>query len=180
MQASEVKVWDPLVRVFHWTLVAGIGLEWLTSEGARGWHEAIGYAALALVAVRLVWGVTGTRYARFAQFVRAPGAVARYASQVAQGRAPRFLGHNPLGGAMVVALLLAVLGTGVSGWLIGDPTGGSREALEELHETMAGGMLVLVGLHAAGVVLTGIGHGENLVRAMLTGRKRAPQAGDIE
>lgn len=178
-QPRTLRVWDALVRLVHWTLVSAVALAWLTAEDGRVLHEAIGYAALGAIGLRLVWGFVGPRYARFAQFVRAPQVVQRYAVRVARRDAPRYVGHNPLGGWMVLALLATLAAVGLTGWLMTLDAFFGDEWLEELHEGLASGMLVLIGLHVAGVVLTSLQHGENLVRAMIDGRKRAPAAGDV-
>lgn len=179
MRSGEVKVWDPLVRVLHWSLVFSVALAWLTHEAGRSVHLTLGYAALAVVAVRLVWGVVGSRHARFAQFVRGPSAVVGYATDVVRGRARRYLGHNPLGAAMIVALLLAVAGCGITGWLMTTDAYWGDEGMEALHEAFANGLIGMVALHVTGAVVTGLQHGENLVRAMFTGRKRAAEPGDV-
>ena len=97
-----MKVWDPFVRVAHWSLVASIVAAWFTKEAL---HEWLGYAALGIVALRLVWGGIGPRYARFRQFVLDPAATLAYARAVAARAEVRYLGHNPLGGWMIVALI---------------------------------------------------------------------------
>ena len=181
-QATEVssqRVWDPLVRVLHWTLVAGVVAAWLTSEAGRSWHEPAGYVVLAVLLLRLIWGFMGSPYARFVQFVRAPRTVWAYGCAVLRNRAPRYLGHNPLGGWMILALITALFATGISGYLMTTTTFFGEEWVEEFHELAAESVLVLAGLHIAGVVLSSWQHRENLVRAMFTGRKAAPQAGDI-
>ncbi|HUQ75267.1 MAG TPA: cytochrome b/b6 domain-containing protein, partial [Burkholderiales bacterium] len=109
-----MPVWDAFVRAAHWTLAICIVAAWLTR---REVHEWAGYTAGALVALRILWGFVGSRYARFSQFVRPPAATLAYARAVAAGRAPRYLGHNPLGGWMIVALLAGVILTVASGWL---------------------------------------------------------------
>lgn len=178
--AASVKVWDPLVRLFHWSLVAGVALAWITSEAGRSLHEAIGYAVVGLVALRLVWGLAGSRYARFGQFVRGPGVVLDYARRTLHGAAPRYIGHNPLGGWMVLALLATVAAVAASGWMMTLDAHFGDEWLEDVHEALASGMLGLVALHVAGALFTGIRHGENLVRAMISGVKRAPAPGDVD
>lgn len=169
---ETVRVWDPLVRVFHWSLVAAFATAWLTGEQNERVHELAGYAVAGLVAVRVLWGFVGTRHARFADFVYGPGTILRYVADLVRGRARRYLGHNPAGGVMIVALLatLAVIaGTGLA--MTFGP--GETEALEELHEGAANAALALVALHLIGVAAASLLHGENLVAAMLTGRKRA-------
>ena len=110
-------MWDPLVRIGHWALVTSIAAAWLTRRGWGAVHEWIGYAALALVALRVVWGWTGPRYARFSQFVHGPAQTLRYAGSVLQGSEPRHVGHNPLGAWMILALLAVAAVAGLSGWL---------------------------------------------------------------
>jgi cytochrome b len=171
-----VRVWDALVRVAHWTLVACIAAAWFTN-GAL--HDAVGYAALVVLAVRLTWGTIGPRYARFRQFVAGPAATLAYARLFAARREPRYLGHNPLGGWMIVALLVTVALTAGSGWLSSTDRFWGVPWLQETHALLADALLVLVGLHLAGVLYASVRHRENLVRAMLTGRKRAPRPGDI-
>ncbi|MEW5837155.1 MAG: cytochrome b/b6 domain-containing protein [Pseudomonadota bacterium] len=179
LQRDWVKVWDPLVRLLHWSLVIGVALAWLTGDEMKLLHEWAGYAALAIVGVRLVWGAIGTRYARFTQFIHGPKAVAGYAKDVVAGTSPRHLGHNPLGGWMVSALLTTLLALGASGWMMTlDPYFG-EEWLEQVHDVLANGLLGLLTLHVAGAVLTGLEHRENLVAAMLSGRKRPPTGTDV-
>jgi len=178
---ATVKVWDPFVRFFHWSLVLSFAVAFLSGEedDLRTLHLWAGYAASALVAMRLIWGVIGTHYARFGQFVRSPHSVATYIRDVLTGREARYIGHNPAGGLMVVALLVSLVALCVTGILMETDAFWGSEPLEEAHEIIANGMLVLIGLHVAGVVLESLRHHESLVRAMITGKKRAPEAGDI-
>jgi len=174
-----VKVWDPLVRAGHWALVASIAAAWLTRKGWGAVHEWIGYAALALVALRLVWGFIGPRYARFSQFIHGPAYTLRYGGSVLKGNEPRHVGHNPLGAWMIVALLTVVAAAGLSGWLFTTDRYWGDERVEDLHEALAIALLVLVTLHVAGVVAASLRHRENLVGAMFHGRKRPPAGDDV-
>lgn len=180
----NVVVWDPLVRIFHWSLATFFFVAYLTEDELQTTHVYAGYAVALLVLFRIVWGFLGPRHARFRDFVTGPRSVARYLGQMATGRAPRHLGHNPAGAAMIVALIVALSLTAGSGMLLygGDglgPLGGivsrgfSGEWLEEAHEFFANATLALVLLHVAGVVASSLAHRENLVRAMITGRKSA-------
>lgn len=168
---ETIRVWDPLVRLLHWSIVLAFATAWLSEAGERV-HEISGYVVLALVAVRLVWGVIGTRHARFADFVRGPRRVLAYLRDVMHGRAHRYLGHNPAGGLMILALLGLLLTTAGSGWLMTTDAWWGSEWLEDLHEAAANATLLLVPLHILGVVVSSLAHRENLVLAMLTGRKR--------
>lgn len=169
---DTVRVWDPLVRIFHWSLLASILAAWLTVDVWDKAHEWIGYAAGTLVAVRVIWGFIGTRHARFTDFVRGPRAVIGYFRQALSGHAPRYIGHNPAGGAMVLALLAVVSAIVVTGWMMTLDAFWGVEWVEDLHELLFDGLLVLVGLHVAGVIHASLAHRENLVRAMITGHKR--------
>ena len=206
--SPSVRVWDIAVRVFHWGVVGAVAVAWLAAEEIQPVHEFAGYTVAGLVAFRLVWGVIGTRYARFGRFVKGPRGTMAYLGDIAHGRERRYLGHNPAGAAMIVALLLTLSGTAFTGWLMAEPDRvallptlppivasahadedgehgeyGGRAAfdgpLKEVHETLATLVLVLAGLHLAGVALASLRHHENLPRAMLTGQKRPPGPGDI-
>jgi cytochrome b len=167
-----VPVWDLAVRVLHWSLVLTVAAAWLTRHSPGRWHEWIGYATLAIVTARAGWGFIGRDYARFSQFVRAPGETASYARSLLSGSEARYIGHNPLGGWMVVALLAMVALVGFTGWLYTTDRYWGIPWVEELHESLSDILLAFVGLHIIGVVFTSRKHRENLVAAMLHGRKR--------
>ena len=174
-----VRVWDPFVRIAHWTLVLAIAGAWLTQEGGGQWHEWLGYAALAVVIARVAWGWIGSSYARFRQFVRSPAATLRFAQQVLAHAEPRHIGHNPLGAYMIVLLLLVVAMVSVTGWLYTTDAFWGMEWVEELHEGLSNVLIGLVVLHVAGVVFTSCRQRENLVVAMLHGWKRVPGEHDM-
>lgn len=167
-----VRVWDPFVRVFHWSQAALIAVAWLTEDGPKTLHQTAGYIIAGMLALRVVWGFVGPRHARFSDFVRGPSTVLGYMRAMVAGREPRYLGHNPAGGAMVVALLLTVAGTAVTGWLQTTDAFWGSSVMEEIHETLASLILVLVAAHLAGVALASMRHDENLARSMVDGRKR--------
>lgn len=172
-QGPERYVWDPLVRIGHWLLVASVVAAWFTRHGGGAWHEWIGYAALAIVVVRLVWGFIGSRHARFGNFIVGPRKTLRYAFQMVCGDEPRYLGHNPLGAWMIVALIVTVLVVTGSGWLYTTDRFWGIAWVETLHSNATDVLIVLVMLHVAGVLYPSWRHRENLVAAMLHGRKRA-------
>ncbi|MES9975138.1 cytochrome b/b6 domain-containing protein [Candidatus Thiodiazotropha sp. LNASS1] len=182
---DEIKVWDPLVRLFHWSLVGAFAVAWLTEDEWMGLHVNAGYLIAVLLLFRLVWGILGTRYARFTDFVKSPSTVVAYLRDLVQLRAERTLGHNPAGGAMIVALLTTLLITSLTGLLAYGATGAGpladvffsstaygSEFLEEVHEFFANFTLFLVVVHLIGVGFGSMSHRENLVRAMITGSKR--------
>ena len=119
---TKVRVWDPLLRVFHWGLVAAFAVAYLSAEELSTVHEVAGYIVAGLVAFRLVWGLVGSRYARFTQFLKGPSATFAYLRDVAGHRERRYLGHNPAGAAMTAALLITLSGTAFTGWLLEDET----------------------------------------------------------
>jgi cytochrome b len=177
----RIAVWDWLIRGFHWGLVASFLVAWASTRGlpSTRWHEPAGYAVMALLALRLVWGLAGSHYARFAQFVRPAGAVLGYARLVLRGRAPRYIGHNPLGGWMVLALLATAAFTALTGWLFTTARFWGSDAMALAHEASAWALLVLACLHVVGVIVTSIQHREHLLGAMIHGRKALPRDGDV-
>ena len=184
---KRTLVWDGLVRVFHWMLVAGFFTAYLVEPEDSEAHIWAGYTVLGLVLFRVLWGFVGSRHARFTDFVYSPSAVLRDLKDAIRLRAKRYLGHSPGGGAMVIVMLLALFATTVSGLMVygADQHAGPfarwmgglskdwEETLEEVHETLANMTLGLVVLHVIGVALASLSHRENLVKAMVTGYKRS-------
>jgi cytochrome b len=164
-----------LVRLFHWSLVAAFVVAYVTGDG-RDLHEQAGYAVAALIAFRVVWGVIGPKHARFADFVRPPRAVASHLAALLRGRPERCLGHNPAGGAMILALLILLSLDSLTGYLMTTDAFFGSAFMEAAHEIMVDITLAFIGLHILGVIASSILEKENLVAAMITGRKRAAQA----
>ena len=196
----EIPVWDPLVRVFHWTLVISFCAAYLSEgelfeavqdrlsgEGLQLVHVWAGYLIAGLLLWRVVWGFVGPRHARFSDFVRGPRESFCYLKDALTLRATRYLGHNPAGGAMIVALLLSLAATVVTGMalygadkamgplaaLLVESSDATIDAIKEAHEAATNCTLLLVAGHLLGVVWESLLHRENLVRAMISGRKRA-------
>jgi cytochrome b len=169
--SRKILVWDAPVRVFHWLMVLSFAGAYLSAESER-WrllHVTLGYTMAGLVAFRILWGLAGTRYARFASFVRGPKAVARYLGAALRGQPEHHTGHNPAGALAIVALLALTLGVAATGWASYNEVGGNW--LQDIHEALANLMLAVVGFHLAGVVASSWLHHENLAFAMLSGRK---------
>ena len=171
-------VWSVGLRLLHWTLAISMIASFATHEAGGKVHEWTGYVALAAASVRLVLGFAGSGYWRFAQFVRGASSTLAYARAVWAHREPRYLGHNPLGGWMVLALLADAIATGVTGWLYTTDRFWGMQWLEELHGALGYALLPLLALHIAGVVVTSCRHRENLIGSMLHGRKPVLEGSD--
>lgn len=209
MTDNQVRVWDPLVRLFHWTLVAAFVIAYLTGEEESQVHIYAGYYILGLLVFRVVWGFIGTHYARFSDFIYSPRRTVQYLKGLFAGKPEYFTGHNPAGGWMIVMLLVSLALTTYTGLKVygleghgplaaggievtlvapahadddehgeherhgvGEAKG--EEFWEEIHEFFSNLTVLLVVIHVAGVVVASRVHGENLVRAMITGRKNVP------
>lgn len=178
--SGMARVWDPIVRLFHWGLVASFVIAWFTAEGRSEIHQWAGFAAAGLIAIRMIWGMFGSHYARFTQFVRGPLAVIRYLKAISIGNEARYVGHNPAGGIMVLTLLASIAATAFTGWMMTTDAYFGEDWVQILHKLIADGMIALIALHVGGVVLASYRHRENLVHAMISGRKKAAEPGDVQ
>ena len=173
---NRLNVWDPLVRLFHWSLVIGFGANALIVDDDSKLHQWIGYAVVALVLARILWGVVGTRYARFTSFPPSlSGAVAQM-HEILSGEKRIHIGHTPLGALMIYNLLAAMLVIGLSGWLMTTDAFWGTEWPEELHEAAVVWAEISVVLHIAAVLFESWRTRVNLPRAMVTGCKDLPSA----
>jgi len=177
-------LWDLPTRLFHWTLVALIALLYASGEFgwlSMEWHYRFGYATLALIVFRMLWGIAGSQTSRFANFVRGPGAVWRYLAASWRGRAAHAVGHNPLGGWSVLALLASVALQAVSGLfssddiseegpLVARASAATIEWMTRIHHLNRYVLLALIGLHVAAVLLHWVIRNDNLIAPMLHGR----------
>ena len=171
MEKSRILVWDLPLRVFHWLLVVTFAGAFLTaeSERVRDLHVALGYTFAGLLAFRLVWGLIGSRYARFSSFAFGPKAVVAYLRSLLTRHPVHHVGHNPAGSWVIYAIVALGLVIAASGYAVYDDLGGKW--IESLHEGAANAMLALVVFHVAGVVVSSLAHRENLAAAMVTGYK---------
>ena len=176
--AATVRVWRPGIRLAHWAL-AGSVLGCLLLYQGGTWHERLGYLALAVVVWRVATGLIGPAGDRFSAFVRSRAATLAYAKAIRHGTEPRHLGHNPLGAWMILALLAAAGLAAASGAVYVTDAWWGDAAVYRLHQIAGWSLAVLVPLHLAGVALTSYLQRENLVKAMLTGTKRAAAPGDV-
>jgi cytochrome b len=169
----EIRVWDPVVRIFHWTVVVGCVVDLFILEDGKTAHRVIGYIVAFALVVRLLWGLIGSKHARFADFAPTPTKLGGYLKALLRREEPRYIGHNPAGAVVMLTLLGLLAAVSVTGWMLTLDAYFGDKALEELHEGIANLILVLAGLHAAAAIYEGRRHNENLVWAMVTGRKRA-------
>ncbi len=174
---NRILVWDLPTRLFHWLLAGSFLGAFLSAESERyrDIHVVLGYTVLGLVAFRLLWGVIGTRYARFSAFPVAPRRVLEYLKSLLTRSPQHHVGHNPAGSLAIYAILALALLAGVTGYAAYNEIGGER--LAELHEGAANAMLGLVAIHIGAVIVSSLIHRENLIAAMLNGYKRG-RAGD--
>lgn len=187
-ETREVLVWDWPVRIFHWLLVLLIALSWITSEiggDAMTYHMWSGYTILTLVIFRILWGLFGSEHARFGSFVKGPVAVARYAGSMFRRGHAIYLGHNPLGGWSVLAMLAALAlqaGTGLfandeiftEGPLAKLVSSDISSLLTTIHRWNFYVLLALVGIHVCAIFFYLVVKRENLIGAMFSGRKHVP------
>lgn len=201
---NTIQVWDILIRTFHWSLVVSFVIAYLTAEEENIWHIYSGYAVLGLIIFRVIWGLIGSKYARFGNFIYSPGVVIQYIKELIEKRPKHYVGHNPAGGYMIMALILSLFVVSVSGLKVYAVEEGlgplalinaeititnnayadqdenndghddhEEEFWEEIHEVSTNFTLFLIFLHIAGVLVSSRLHDENLVKAMITGKKKA-------
>ena len=182
---NTIKVWDPFVRLFHWTLVLSFFIAYITEEDFLGIHSFAGYAVLTLLVLRIIWGLVGTRHARFSDFIYSPATIKQFIKDTFSFRAKRYIGHNPAGGAMIIFMIISLLITtltGIAVYGIEEQAGPLAswftlhdtfwgEAFEEVHEFFANFSVLLILIHVTGVIFESFIHKENLVKAMIDGKK---------
>jgi cytochrome b len=181
----SVRVWDVPTRLFHWLLAVLIALQYATAEFHfldMEWHFRFGYATLALIVFRLLWGFFGSQTSRFSAFVRGPSAVFRHTVALVSNRAPSSIGHNPLGGWSVLVLIASVLVQTVSGLFASDGvdtqgplsdrlTAAAVKTWTRIHEWNQNVLLILIALHVVAIALYYLLRKENLLGPMISGRK---------
>lgn len=176
----QVLVWDRVVRLFHWTVVAGVVFNLLVAEGSDAPHRYAGYIVSAAVVVRLVWGLAARGHARFSSFLPSFGTLWGYAGQLLARREPRYVGHNPAG-AVMMAVLVVLLGLcGLTGWMQSLDRFWGVEWVQWVHRTTAYAIAALAVIHVAAAIREGLRHNENLVWSMVTGWKRRAEGTDID
>jgi len=170
-QKQSVLVWDIPIRIFHWLLVISFAGAWLTSESEAQQmiHYAFGYSACTLVLFRIIWGIVGTRYARFSQFIKGPAETIHHIKSLLTGSQHSGPGHNPAGALVMISLMVLILLIGLTGyWSIKEFLG---DLMSEAHETIANITLAVVVIHVGAAIIMSFLQKENLVKSMVSGKK---------
>ena len=181
--SATVTVWDPFVRVFHWTVVLAFVVAYLV-EDPHVVHVWAGYVIAAMLIARVIWGLVGSKHARFSDFLYAPSTAFAYVRNLLRMHGKRYLGHSSAGGYTIVALIVMLALTGIAGLIIygGEKNAGplagmvakqTAEQFEEVHEVLANITIALILVHISAVLFASFAHRENLARSMVTGTKRA-------
>tara|TARA_R110001583_G_scaffold11560_3_gene52059 strand:- start:3463 stop:4068 length:606 start_codon:yes stop_codon:yes gene_type:complete len=186
VSADNEYVWDPLVRIFHWTLVIAFAIAFISEDDYLTIHSWAGYTILSLLIIRIFWGFVGTKHAKFSDFIFSKQDITQFIKDTFSLKAKRYVGHNPAGGAMVFILIVSLLFTACSGlmifaieegqgplaFLLSDVSPFWGDMIEEVHEFFANFILFLIAVHIAGVIIESLIHRENLIKSMFTGKKR--------
>lgn len=173
VKSKRIKVWDPVVRLFHWTVVTGCAVDYFLLPDGETAHRWVGYTVGMALVVRVVWGFLANGHANFASFVRGPRIIFEYLGTLTTGEGPRHLGHNPAAAVMIVTLMLTLAAIVVTGWMQTTDSFWGVGWVQDLHGLGADGLLVLVVVHASAAVFESMRHRENLIWSMVTGHKRA-------
>lgn len=187
---DSVKVWDPFIRLFHWSLVMFFFVAYITEDDWLKVHVIVGYCITVMIGYRIIRGLIGSRYARFSQFIKSPATVIDYLKQMLRFKAPHYM-HNPAAAVMIIALLVSIGAICFSGIVIiaaenQGPLAGTvfssinAEWMEDIHEFFANFTLFLVFIHIGGVIISSLLEGENLVRAMITGCKKKQHSTEVK
>ncbi len=171
---AEKKVWDPFVRIFHWSLLALMAANAFVLDDESKLHRWVGYTVAGLVVARIIWGFAGSRYARFSSFPPSARGVVEQLADIASGRKHIHIGHTPLGALMIYNLLASILVVCASGYLMTTDMFWGAEWPEELHEAAVAWVEISVVAHVAAVLFESVRTKVNLPRAMITGYKNIP------
>lgn len=178
-KTRQVKVWDIVVRFTHWAVAAGIMANLLFTEDGSDLHTYVGYTVVGLVVIRLLWGLVGTRYARFTNFFPTSTRIKNHISALSVRRVDeQHLGHNPLAAIMMLSLWAVIIGLGITGYLMESTIFsniellGNKDFLEEVHELLANSLYLLVPLHIVAAIAMSYWQRQNLIKSMITGKKR--------
>lgn len=168
---SQQRIWDPLLRFFHWSVALAFLLNFVVLEEGETAHRWVGYYVLCALAIRVIWGFLGPKNARFKDFMPTPSSLKQHINHLKNKQLESSSSHTPLGGLMIFALLFGLLFTGLSGWMMGLDMFWGEEWVEEFHELMAGAVMTLVVVHVAAVSFFSYAGPSNLIKQMITGKR---------
>ncbi len=172
---DTIRVWDMVVRFTHWSVAAIVCYDLIQDSGDKV-HRTLGYIAAGLVLFRILWGFIGSEHARFRAWAPRPAAVLAYTRALINGSAPRHVSHTPLGAVAMLGMWTLILALAVTGWISRLDTFWGEDWPVDIHHWLANALLALVILHVAAAIAMSLKGGENLIAAMITGRKpRAPR-----
>ena len=171
MPATAIRVWDPLVRFVHWAVAVLVAIDLLNDAGANPWHRYFGYAAGALIALRLAWGLCGPHYARLKTMMASACTLKVYFRESTSPTRRFYAGHNPLGAYMAFTLWALLLAAVITGWMLQLDAFWGDESIQNLHAAAAYALATLAVVHVTGVLVTSAATRSNLVMAMITGTK---------
>ncbi len=177
---QPVKVWDPVVRILHWTMALGVIANLSLLRESDDLHNIVGYVVLGALSLRIIWGFFGTRHARFVDFVPRPATLVGYLKAMLARREPRYIGHNPAGSVMIIGLMVLLATLGVTGWMMSLDRFWGVAWVETLHETAANIVTAAAVLHVVAAIFESVRHRENLPWSMVTGYKRVASGTDID
>lgn len=173
MTSQTEKLWDPLVRIFHWSIAAIFIANYFVNEAGEDWHQWLGYAAVAWLVIRFFWGFFGKGAARWADFFPTRARLTQHFSALINGKPYHRLGHSPLGGLVMIMMMLCILSLGITGYMMKEVDYfWGEDWLQDLHEQIANGLLVLVLIHLAAALFESYRLKENLPLSMITGRRK--------
>lgn len=173
MTAATEKLWDPLVRLFHWSLVFIVFANYFFNEEGDDWHQWLGYTAVAWLLVRFIWGFFGSRAARWSDFFPTPARVSQHVRALINREPYHRMGHSPLGGLVMILMLLCILSLGITGYMMQEiDYFWGEDWLEELHGWIASTLIALVALHVFAALFESYSLKENLPLSMITGKRR--------
>lgn len=172
---DHIPVWDRFVRLFHWSLVSCILINFFIIDDGETLHQFLGYTASALVLARIVWGFIGSRHARFADFFPTPARIRRHVQHLRAGTHDDHPGHNAIGAIMIFVLLALTLSLGITGYMQGSDAFWGEEWIQELHEGLASTLIACAGLHALAAIVMSRIERTNLIGAMISGVKKRPR-----
>lgn len=173
MSPQTVKLWDPLIRLFHWSVAAIVVANYFLNEEGDDWHQWLGYIAIAWLTVRFFWGFFGTGAARWSDFFPTRANLTAHIGALVRGEHYHRMGHSPLGGLVMILMMLCILSLGITGFMMEEiDYFWGEDWVENVHSWIANSLIALVAIHIAAAVFESYRLKENLPLSMITGKRR--------